>query len=93
MRAGGSEQSNTASLATEAGGDKARSAPAMFAPPICRRSRRNRREQRKFFKESRFVGLDEDGGFPRTSQRAERAIKQSELGEASNTNERGNQTR
>jgi hypothetical protein len=25
----------------EVGGSKARSAPAMFAPPICRRSRRN----------------------------------------------------
>jgi hypothetical protein len=34
----------------------------------------------------RFVGSDEDGGSQRTSQRAERAIRQSELGE------RGNQT-
>jgi hypothetical protein len=31
----------------------------------------------------RFVGSDEDGGSRRTSQRAERAIRQSELGERS----------
>jgi hypothetical protein len=33
---------------------------------------------------SRFVGSDEDGGYRRTSQRAERAIRQSERSERSN---------
>jgi hypothetical protein len=36
------------------------------------------------FRHSHFVGFDEDGGYRRTSQRAKRAIRQSELGEQSN---------
>jgi hypothetical protein len=43
---------------------KARSAPAMFAPPICRRSRRNESRTELILEHSRFVGFDEDGGFP-----------------------------
>ena len=40
----------------EVGGDQARSPPAMFAPPICRRRWRNNA--------FRSVGSDEDGGNP-----------------------------
>jgi hypothetical protein len=82
----------------------ARSAPAMFAPPIstkrrersehqpqrravCRRSRRNASRTDLILRHDRFVGSNEDGGSQRTSQRAERAIRHSELGE------RGNQIR
>jgi hypothetical protein len=46
-----------------------------------------RADTRLTLKPSRFVGFDEDGGCQRTSQRAERAIEYSELGE------RGNQAR
>jgi hypothetical protein len=48
----------------EAGGYPARSAPAMFAPPICRRSRRNVSMTELILSHSRFVGFDEDGGSP-----------------------------
>jgi hypothetical protein len=48
----------------EVGGLKARSAPAMFAPPICRRSRRNASNRELILRHGRFVGFDEDGGFP-----------------------------
>jgi hypothetical protein len=43
---------------------KARSAPAIFAPPICRRSRRNQSRTERTLRHSRFVGSDEDGGYP-----------------------------
>jgi hypothetical protein len=65
-------------------GLKARSAPAMFAPPICRRGRRKASKTELTLPHSRFVGFDEDGGCQRTSQRAKRAIKHSELGERGN---------
>jgi hypothetical protein len=46
------------------------------------------------FRHHRFVGSDEDGGFRRTSQRAERANRHSERSERSNQlSERSNQTR
>jgi hypothetical protein len=41
---------------------KARSAHAMFAPPICRRNRRNASETGLNLRDDRFVGSDEDGG-------------------------------
>ena len=44
-------------------GYQARSAPAMFAPPICRRSRQNKMRTELTRRES-FVGFDEDGGSP-----------------------------
>jgi hypothetical protein len=34
----------------------------MFAPPICRRGRRNASRAEPVFRDSRFVGADEDGG-------------------------------
>jgi hypothetical protein len=43
---------------------QARSAPAMFAPPICRRSRGNDSRLKLTLPHRRFVGFDEDGGFP-----------------------------
>ena len=43
---------------------KARSAPAMFAPPICRRSRRTLDNGAAFVDDRSFVGFDEDGGSP-----------------------------
>jgi hypothetical protein len=46
------------------GGFPARSAPAMFAPPICRRSRRNASRTELILRHKRFVGSDEDGGSP-----------------------------
>ena len=46
------------------GGLRARSAPAMFAPPICRRSRRNDSRTELILRHNRFVGSDEDGGSP-----------------------------
>jgi hypothetical protein len=58
----------------EVGGYKARSALAMFAPPVCRRIRRNASGTELILRHDRFVESDEDGGFRRTSQRAERAI-------------------
>ena len=48
----------------ELGTLKARSAPAMFAPPICRRSRRNASKAELIRPCSPFVGCDEDGGCP-----------------------------
>jgi hypothetical protein len=45
----------------EVGGEQPRSAPAMFAPPICRRRRRTSREQ-LILQDSCFIGSDEDGG-------------------------------
>jgi hypothetical protein len=36
----------------------------MFAPPICRRSRRNPSRTELFYVDGRFVGSDEDGGSP-----------------------------
>ena len=43
-------------------------------------------ENRADLRPDRFVGSDEGGGSQRTSQRAERGIKDSELGERSNQN-------
>jgi hypothetical protein len=48
----------------EVGGLTARSALAMFAPPVYRRSRRNRLENRSASRHDRFVGSNEDGGSP-----------------------------
>jgi hypothetical protein len=45
-------------------GCQARSALAMFAPPICRRSRRNALRKELIPRHDRFVGSDEDGGSP-----------------------------
>ena len=61
----------------EIGGHKARSALA-FAPPICRRRRRNALRRELIRRHNRFVGSEEDGGSRRTSQRAERATRHSE---------------
>jgi GNAT superfamily N-acetyltransferase len=36
----------------------------MFAPPICRRSRRNASRTELILRHGRFVGFDEDGGSP-----------------------------
>jgi hypothetical protein len=36
----------------------------MFAPPICRRSRRNASRTELILRHKRFVGSDEDGGSP-----------------------------
>jgi hypothetical protein len=59
----------------------------MFAPPICRRSRRNASRADLVVRGGRFVGCDEDGGFPgRTSQRAQRAIRHSERKRAEQSN-------
>ena len=55
----------------------------MFAPPICRRSRRNESRTEPILEHNRFVGFDEDGGFP-ANIAAERAIRQSERSERSN---------
>ena len=41
-------------------------------------------ENRADLRHDRFVGSDEDGGSKRTSQRAKRGIRDSELGEWSN---------
>jgi len=41
-------------------------------------------ENRADLRHDRFVGSDEDGGSQRTSQRAKRGIRDSELGEWSN---------
>jgi hypothetical protein len=61
----------------EVSGDQARSAPAMFAPPICRRNQRNVSRTKLVSRDSRFVGSDEDGGYP--------AKHRSERSEPSNT--------
>jgi hypothetical protein len=55
-------------------GHQARSALAMFAPPICRRSRRNASRTELILRHDRLVGSDEDGGSPgeRRSERSER---------------------
>jgi hypothetical protein len=65
----------------EVGDHKARSALAMFAPPVCRSSRRNASRTELILRPDRSVGSDEGGGFRRTARRAERAIRHSELGE------------
>jgi hypothetical protein len=66
----------------EVGGTNARSGPAMFAPPICRRGRRNAARTELILRHNRFVGADEDGGSPANiaasaashqTQRAQRA--------------------
>jgi hypothetical protein len=36
----------------------------MFAPPICRRSRRNVSRTELILCHNRLVGFDEDGGYP-----------------------------
>jgi hypothetical protein len=78
----------------EVGGYLARSALAMFAPPICRRSRRNGLRSELILRHNRFVGSDEDGGSRRTSQRAERAIRQrAQRVEQSSTPDRGDEAR
>jgi hypothetical protein len=43
-----------------------------------------RLENLLILRHGRFVGFDEDGGFRRKSQRAERAIRQREPGERAN---------
>ena len=48
---------------TKYAGSMARSAPAIFAPPVCRSSRRISRVE-LIIGDSRFVGYDEDGGLP-----------------------------
>jgi hypothetical protein len=68
------------------GGFKARSAPAMFAPPICRRSRRNASKEDLIPRHIRFVGSDEDDGNQRTSRRAKRAIRHTERQRAEQSN-------
>jgi cytochrome c oxidase assembly factor CtaG len=68
---------------------QARSAPAMFAPPICRGSRRNASKEDLIPRHIRFVGSDEDGGYQRTSQRAKRAIRHSERERAEQSNYAG----
>ena len=69
----------------EVGGCKARSAPAMFAPPICRRSRRNASRTELILRHGVVSSDSTKTAAPRrTSQRAERAIRQSELGERNN---------
>jgi hypothetical protein len=54
----------------EHGGLQARIRARVFAPPICRRSRRNESRTELILRHRDFVGSDEDGGYPRTSQRA-----------------------
>ena len=49
-------------MTTGEGGCTARSAPAMFAPPICRRSRRNASRAELILSRQSFVGSDEVGG-------------------------------
>jgi hypothetical protein len=49
-------------MSEEGSGIQARYAPAMFAPPICRRSRQNSSTTELIPRHSRFVGFDEDGG-------------------------------
>ena len=69
----------------EVRGDQARSAPAMFAPPICRRSRRNVSRTKLVLPRQSFRWIRRRRRLPsETSQRAERAIKHSEHSERSN---------
>jgi hypothetical protein len=58
--------------------DQARSAPAMFAPPICRRSQRDASRTELIC--NTVVSLDstKTAALQRTSQRAERAMGHSE---------------
>ena len=62
----------------EVGGLHARSAPDVRAADLQEESTK-RVENGAESPTHRFVGADEDGGSQRTSQRAERAIRQSEL--------------
>jgi hypothetical protein len=59
----------------EVGDHKARSALAMFAPPVCRSSRRNASRTELILRPDRSVGSDEGGGFRRTARRAEREAR------------------
>ena len=62
---------------------KARSAPAMFAPPICRRMRRNGRAQSRF--SDPVVSSDSTKtAAPPANIAPERAIRHSELDERGN---------
>jgi hypothetical protein len=63
-------------------GLKARSASAMFAPPICRRGRRKASKTELTLPHSHFVGFDEDGGCQQ--HRSERSRHQTQR-----TGERG----
>jgi hypothetical protein len=88
---GPSERADTLSSereSEEGSGFQTRSTLAMFAPPICRRSRRRRGRERVRSSDT-IVSSDpmKTAAARRTSQRAERAIRYSELGE------RGNQPR
>ena len=56
----------------------------MFAPPICRRSRRMCQEQSRFSRNNRFVGSDEDGGYP-ANIAASRASDQTQRAKQSNS--------
>jgi uncharacterized protein (TIGR02246 family) len=53
-------QASSSPSADEVGAIRA----ARFAPPICRRSRRNDSRRELILLHSRFVGFDEDGGSP-----------------------------
>jgi hypothetical protein len=70
----------------EVGAVLARSALAMFAPPICRRSRRNASRTEPTFRAECFVGSMKTAASRRTSGRAERARRHSELGERGKSN-------
>jgi hypothetical protein len=58
----------------------------MFAPPICRRSRRNASKAKFSFDTVVSSDATKTAALQRTSQRAQRAIRHSELGERSNYN-------
>ena len=66
---------------------KARSAPAMFAPPVCRRSRRNASRKSQFCDTIVSSDPTKTAAPRRTSQRAERAIRHNERSERSNQTE------
>jgi hypothetical protein len=63
---------------------KARSAPAMFAPPICRRSRRNASKTELIYDTTVSSDPTKTAATWRTSQRAERAFGYSERSGRSN---------
>jgi hypothetical protein len=63
---------------------KARSGPAMFAPPICRRSRRNGSKTELIYEATVSSDPTKTAATWRTSQRAERAFGHGERSERSN---------
>jgi hypothetical protein len=70
----------------EVGGRQARSAPAMFAPPICRRSRQNLPRTELLLRHPGLVGSDEDGGSPANIAASEASHQHSELLRAEQSN-------